>query len=73
MSSVVVGIPIYKKEISYSCEDLFWGYCVWNKDIDFKVPSARLASKFSAQNDYCHGIRDVKKEDCLLVVIIAGR
>ena len=42
-------------------EDIFWGYCGYVQDVDFCVPSSRLASKFSVENDYVHGMRDIKK------------
>ena len=40
-------------------EDDFFAFCGWSKDIDFKVPSPKLAAKFSAQTDYAHGLRDI--------------
>lgn len=42
-------------------EDIFFGYCGSDREIDFNVPSARYAAMFAAQNDYAHGLRDIAK------------
>lgn len=43
----------------YFAEDLFFSYCGYDKELDFHVPSPRLASTFSAEMDYAHGLRDI--------------
>ena len=48
-------------DIEYFAEDLFFSYCGYDKEIDFCVPSSRLASTFSAETDYAHGLRDISK------------
>ena len=40
-------------------EDDFFAFCGWVKDIEFKVPSPKLAATFSAQTDYVRGLRDI--------------
>lgn len=48
-------------DYDYFAEDLFFSYCGYDKEIDFRVPSARLASTFSVEMDYAHGLRDISK------------
>ncbi len=48
-------------DFEYFAEDLFFSYCGYDKDLDFRVPSARLASTFSTEFDYAHGLRDISK------------
>ena len=48
-------------DYDYFAEDLFFSYCGYDKEIDFCVPSPRLASTFSAEMDYAHGLRDISK------------
>ena len=48
-------------EYDYFAEDLFFSYCGYDKDLDFRVPSPRLASTFSVEMDYAHGLRDISK------------
>ena len=43
-------------------EDVFFGYCGWDKEIAFTVPSPRLAARFSVQTDYARGMRDIRKK-----------
>lgn len=42
-------------------EDDFFAFCGKSKEIDFKVPSPRLAATFSAQSDYAHGLRAISQ------------
>ena len=42
-------------------EDIFFSYCGWDKEINFTVPSPRVAARFSVQTDYAKGIRGIKK------------
>lgn len=43
-------------------EDYFFGYCGWNKKIDFTVPSIWIAAQFSVERDVGHGLRRISKE-----------
>ena len=42
-------------------EDDFFAFCGRSSEIDFKVPSPRIAATFSAQTDYVHGLRDIPR------------
>jgi len=43
-------------------EDLFWGYCGYRDDVDFKVPGIELASSFSVQDDSCDAYKYIKEK-----------
>ena len=43
-------------------EDVFFGYCGWDKEIDFSVPPPRMAARFSVQTDYVKGMRTIEKQ-----------
>lgn len=42
-------------------EDDFFAFCGKSKEIDFKVPSPRMATTFSVQSDYAHGLRAISQ------------
>ena len=42
-------------------EDDFFAFCGWDKEINFRVPSPKLAATFSVQTDYVRGLRDISK------------
>lgn len=48
-------------EIEYFAEDVFFSYCGYDKAIDYRIPSARIAVKFSTSCDLAHGLRDIVK------------
>ena len=50
---------ISRNKLTQWGEDDFFAFCGWAKDIDFKVPSPKLAATFSVQTDYVRGIRDI--------------
>ena len=43
-----------KKDLFEELEDLFFGYCGVEKFINFSVPSAKIANKFSMQDNVSH-------------------
>ena len=42
------------KELFYTNEDLFFGYCGANPNINFSVPNIQIAVKFAVDEDVCH-------------------
>ena len=48
-------------QYNYFAEDVFFSYCGYDKELDYKVPSVRIAAKFSTDCDLGHGLRDIDK------------
>ena len=56
---ILVRMPEREKD-SWE-EDNFFGFCGYCKDIEFKVPSQRVASGFSLQHEFSFGYRSVNR------------
>lgn len=48
-------------DYEYFAEDLFFSYCGYASDLDYKVPTPRLATRFAVQRNYAHGLLRIKK------------
>ncbi|MBQ6463045.1 MAG: hypothetical protein IJJ59_06960 [Pseudobutyrivibrio sp.] len=46
-SSILFDLPEQIRNHYLECEDNFWGYCGYKKDIDFNVPGIDFAGKFA--------------------------
>ena len=58
--NAIVNDMIKKCKVKNWAEDDFFAFCGWSQEIDFKVPSPKLAATFSAQTDYVHGLRAIQ-------------
>ncbi|WP_026525943.1 DUF5672 family protein [Butyrivibrio sp. MB2005] len=50
---ILSRVSVEKRDQFLRCEDLFWGYCGYCEDIDFKVPSVEEAAEFALHDDSC--------------------
>ena len=48
-------------QFDYFAEDVFFSYCGYDKNIDYRVPSVKIAARFSTDSDLGHGMRDIRK------------
>jgi len=56
---IISGFSQKEKDILLHAEDYFFGYCGWDKKINFVVPSVWTAAEFSVERDVGHGFRNI--------------
>ncbi len=57
--AIAANTPL--ESLFWQWEDLFWGYCGMQPELDFKVPTMKEAIEFAVQNDVLKAYKRMKK------------